>query len=927
MPSTIDLTIRAIINTVHHILDYSQSVALFHFGMRPRHFSTRATSLFVWCFLHQWGKLLSRRTELSASSKSIPDESARHLGFSLFSSAEEQYLFRCGFLSSALPRVSTGSSVRRQEAVENDDHSLHLKKLKTVSEMNGQDKQRSTSKKQILTNRIFISKILDGNHFVRLHRNPLSPVLPSLSSPRAFLARAIKEHSYLSKLPRGLHSKQDLQALRGFSIQEINSPISFVKEFQRFVSIPNRRYQYLLTRTLNSRQSHFQMPYLVSKDGERQGGLRFLWPQKMVRPNDNTKALTSGSRFKRQVPLEFGTKDAKFLGQPLNKVFIRVITSGPTKLTDTCHTDRQCRRLDPNSICKSKECVCPSNMFVSQNRTTCVDLPSKIGDSCSQHKQCEDGIGNSSCRNYNNGSFCSCVSDHFASSDRKKCQPEPKILGDFCEKGIKCSDFLPYTVCNDSSCVCQYGYTNASMVTCIERPRLPKYVPVPPESTPLCQDGVCTAWTNNTSCLDQGINGTQLCVCKKKTARRYNETDCVAVQTYELRLRLRERASTYDYAPLHYKWRERSTMTNRIVLSGVKVLFENSSLSDRYVSSEMSNMWDLSNARPDEHGIHAVILVHFTADYLKAEKTEIIFKAVEAQLLSSSGEVGNSRLKVLPPYSDSVSVLDYNECEAKATDCSIHANCMNTLGSYLCVCKPGFVDKEKTHEKYMLRGKICQRPVAQEDACLNECDTSIEIIIGVLVLFLLIIMAFIGYEIVQRKKTFNARALYARFGTTKIRKLQKASMRRIKERKKKMEEESKKKREEHKKNKEKMKKAGAAEKAQKNKEKKCKAEEKKQKRQESAELRKVEKERKKEAKRKKNKGGMMEEQESSALDCGARIEESCVDMPPMSDDERRTRGTSGATPAPSGRCDNTYPVASPGIDQYWNIGDSDEFPV
>ena len=39
---------------------------------------------------------------------------------------------------------------------------------------------------------------------------------------------------------------------------------------------------------------------------------------------------------------------------------------------------------------------------------------------------------------------------------------------------------------------------------------------------------------------------------------------------------------------------------------------------------------------------------------------------------------------------------DINECSASSGVCDVNANCQNTLGSYLCSCKPGYSGDGKT---------------------------------------------------------------------------------------------------------------------------------------------------------------------------------------------------------------------------------------
>ncbi|RUS86915.1 hypothetical protein EGW08_005320 [Elysia chlorotica] len=190
-------------------------------------------------------------------------------------------------------------------------------------------------------------------------------------------------------------------------------------------------------------------------------------------------------------------------------------------------------------------------------------------------------------------------------------------------------------------------------------------------------------------------------------------------------------------------------------------------------------------------------------------------------------------------------------------------------------------------------------------------------------------MGFIGYEIFKRKKSFNARALYAKFGTTKIRKLKKASMRRLKERKKRMKEESKKRREENRTKKEGTKKAGAAKKIERTEKKKMKVEEKKKRKQEEAELKKAKKEKKREGKNKKKDPVLIEGQISQTVgdtDPVVDLYHSCVDMP------NDTAETGDVTPYNLGRAEfNYYPVASPDpqVVQDWRlqVDNSEESPV
>ena len=41
-------------------------------------------------------------------------------------------------------------------------------------------------------------------------------------------------------------------------------------------------------------------------------------------------------------------------------------------------------------------------------------------------------------------------------------------------------------------------------------------------------------------------------------------------------------------------------------------------------------------------------------------------------------------------------LLDINECSVSPSVCDVNANCQNNVGSYVCLCKPGFSGNGKT---------------------------------------------------------------------------------------------------------------------------------------------------------------------------------------------------------------------------------------
>ncbi|BFZ22782.1 hypothetical protein BsWGS_25821 [Bradybaena similaris] len=415
---------------------------------------------------------------------------------------------------------------------------------------------------------------------------------------------------------------------------------------------------------------------------------------------------------------------------------------GPKLIGDSCHFDQQCQAVHPVSTCivvngNKTLCHCPLTTFIPQNRSACIPLPTGVGDPCQRIEHCNQTIENSEC----SATYaCTCERGYFADNNRTICHRDPEKLGDFCHEHEQCNKAMVNSECGDSNntCICTYGYTQRTAKSCVERERLPVYKQVDAPTVPGCQKNKCAAWTNS-RCLTSKAFPEGLCHCDFRYARSFNSTQCVPVQTYELHLSLVREAKKYDYGPLNFTLDPDlvigdQPLSIRITVSGLMELFNKSTssslLKGRYVASEVTSVMNLDETnRTTDKGAKVTVLLSLTANYLNATSVGDIYKFIEENLNTSGGLLGGSLIQVASPYNKSVVIRDYDECEGSdnvsSNDCHKNALCINTLGSYMCLCKYRYEDTSKAQGK--LRGRVCSEPSevdASSDLCSSDdCQT------------------------------------------------------------------------------------------------------------------------------------------------------------------------------------------------------------
>ncbi|CAD6221857.1 GSCOCG00005195001-RA-CDS [Cotesia congregata] len=156
-----------------------------------------------------------------------------------------------------------------------------------------------------------------------------------------------------------------------------------------------------------------------------------------------------------------------------------------------CFNDLDC--AVENSVCKAGLCQCPTDFYLSTNKTKCYPYARELGDFCESSIGCRDlkytdCVGKNQCdclpnytvieghckaligsncsedfdcvveRSVCKLNICQCSDDEYLSANRERCYPYAKNLNDFCEDNAGCRD-LKYSQCvENNKCVCLDHY-------------------------------------------------------------------------------------------------------------------------------------------------------------------------------------------------------------------------------------------------------------------------------------------------------------------------------------------------------------------------------------------------------------------------------------------------------------------------------------
>ncbi|XP_014677474.1 PREDICTED: transmembrane cell adhesion receptor mua-3-like [Priapulus caudatus] len=304
---------------------------------------------------------------------------------------------------------------------------------------------------------------------------------------------------------------------------------------------------------------------------------------------------------------------------------------------------------------------------------------------CDRHADCINLEGSYTC-------VCQANRGFFDVSQR---QERPLPVGRVCKEcpADLCSD---HGTCRISAqgepyCSCDQGW-QGSMCNL-------RIVPRPP---PCGNGGSCDA-DNNEVCGE--VRGFPTCVCAPSYFRQNNRGRCRPSMVYVIMLKVVRKdvvpityrpvlanVSTYDFYYL--------ATTGQV---GIDQAFKSTNVGPYYVGSSVNKLVDPVTVNAGSGGVVLNATVGVDPSYpgdLQTFTNEFV-----KSLVFTNYSVGSTDLYV-DPLTFGINLTDFNECARPSLNvCHRDAICVNTIGAYGCVCRPGFYDLASRGNQP--RGRTC----------------------------------------------------------------------------------------------------------------------------------------------------------------------------------------------------------------------------
>lgn len=137
-----------------------------------------------------------------------------------------------------------------------------------------------------------------------------------------------------------------------------------------------------------------------------------------------------------------------------------------TKIGKPCINSNECAGDSSyNSICGlSGICICREGFIPAASMDDCLPVVDRLGESCSEPQQCQQGALGifSDCVNNDDKHACACTDGTIHAELEHKCLPKAQHVGDPCQSHEQCMINLEVSHCLDGFCRCLYPATASS---------------------------------------------------------------------------------------------------------------------------------------------------------------------------------------------------------------------------------------------------------------------------------------------------------------------------------------------------------------------------------------------------------------------------------------------------------------------------------
>ncbi|XP_055928290.1 uncharacterized protein LOC129959471 [Argiope bruennichi] len=219
-------------------------------------------------------------------------------------------------------------------------------------------------------------------------------------------------------------------------------------------------------------------------------------------------------------------------------------------------------------------------------------------------------------------------------------------------------------------------------------------------------DSTCDSKSNETCKTEQGISS---CHCKPGYARSYTRGPCVPVVSLMLALKVDRMGNRkLSFTP---KYLDKNSEEYRILefeaKQALSTLFTHTAFSRTFLGSNVNTFYSIGGKLI----INATVFLE-EKESTRAQSVRLRLRQEIAESIKNRNRnIGESRLYADGPLSPLQHIDDVNECsDINLNDCAGDGACLNVFGTFICRCKPGYIDPFKHDERRSGRKCLACQP-------------------------------------------------------------------------------------------------------------------------------------------------------------------------------------------------------------------------